>query len=690
MKNLKITDVQWLKKGIIVVQEVEHPFQARKGLTTLKSAEIFRTEHLPEAADKLKELGIDLVTIGGFNSMGYDADDEFIIMERQIAKYLHEREIKVGAYVQTIGSILYEGVITEEPSCLEWVQKDYFGRYPTYYNSYFRYIPCINKDEYLRYIEKGLKYAVESLEADLVFFDNYGYYSFACACDDCKEAFRKYLNYKYPTRESRIERFGFPTVDGIFPPVFADNLKWTFTDPFQFVSLYDPGVISDPVQQEWINFRCARLGEVSKRIYDYLKSLSPGIAVVWNAPYMGPFGGLNNAAFHGVWPTAIYPHCDAFAAEADQGLLGAHEDGRLSSRIRTFKNARALKRGVWMTNFHRQNILLDLSESMAYNPFLYNTVGTPSLMALEPDTRKYISFFKKNNKYFIDTEEITEVALLYSYASLSYDMIAPLMSLIYVEETLIRSRIPYSVIYDEDLDDISEYPVLVLANAKYMSSEQISQVEKYVKNGGTLIATDQTSLLDEKGRRRKGVSLFTVPLEEQEYGLEKVLSVKWPTKDILKGTLGKGRFAIIPRVYPHSKNLNLGEVRHSIGPAVPYLKSLFGYLPENQAEIMEVLEWARQDSKILEIKASDTVCAELLKQKDAGRVILHLVNYNHNCNATDVFVNFKVPTDMKINRLTFLTPELKDKKNIEFETKGVSISFKVPDFKIYGLVIMEA
>jgi hypothetical protein len=687
MKDMKLTNIQWLREGVVVVQECEHPFQARKGLSTLESKEIFRSEHLPQAADHLKDLGIDLVTIGGFNAMGYDSDDEFTAIEKKMAGYVHERGMKVGAYVQTIGTLIYEPLSVEEPDCINWAQLDYLGRRPTYYNSYWRYIPCINNENYLSYMEKGLKYAVENLDTDLVFFDNYGYYSFACTCDDCIKAFGTYLKDKYTTRQERMERFGFASTEGIKPPVFADGIKWAFTDPFQFVSLYDPGVIADPVQQEWIDFRCERLGIVSKRIFKYLKGLKANIGVVWNAPYMGPCGGINNAVFHGVWPTSIYPHCDAFSAEADQGILGAHADGKISTRIRTFKMARAFKRGVWMTNFHRQNILLDLCESMAYNPFVYNTVGTPGLSSLEPETVKYIEFFKKNRDILTDTVEMKEAALLNSYASLSYDTIAPLMSLIYVEETLIRSKIPYSVIYDEELDDISEYPLLILANVKYLSDKQIDKIRVYVSNGGSLVATDQTSLLDEKGRRRKGMSLNTIRLEDQKYGLEDVLGIKWPTSGgVVKGTYGKGRYALIPRVKPHKEDVYISEVRHSIGPGVPYLKSLMGYLPENHKEILDAIEWAAKGKETFRAQTEGAVTAQVLMQE--GRIMIHLVNYDHDNSAEGVECRLRLPDDFDVGSMQFLSPEQSGETKIGYSITENTLLFTVPEFRYYAVVVI--
>ena len=387
------TKHEWLKDGIIVVQEAEQLQQVRRGLATCESLEILENEHKTQRAESLSHLGIDLAVIDAFVSLGYDLEDEFMPMKRHLAKELHKRGIRLGAYVQTIGTIYYEGVINEEKNVLDWMQRDHMGRIPTYYSYVSRLIPCINNEDFLRYVEKGVRYAVDNLDPDLIFFDNYGYYTIYCCCDNCIREFRIYLKEKYPERSQVIKRLGLSSVDGIFPPRFPDDMNYNSTDPFLLLS-DESSSINDPVMQEWIRFRCQRLGEVSARFSSYVKSISPKTAVVWNAPYMGPVGGLNNSVFHGIWPEYIYPHCDAFSAEAEQGMLGLHEDGRLCTRIRTFKMAHRAKRGVWMTNFMRKNILLDLCESMAFNPFLFNTIGPLGLEAIEDETRNYIEFFK--------------------------------------------------------------------------------------------------------------------------------------------------------------------------------------------------------------------------------------------------------------------------------------------------------
>ena len=73
-------------------------------------------------------------------------------------------------------------------------------------------------------------------------------------------------------------------------------------------------------------------------------------------------------------------------------------------------------------------------------------------------------------------------------------------------------------------DLLAEYPVLYLANIPYISDERVRNIKEYVKNGGCIVASYQTSLFDSKGKL------------QNYFGLEKLLKVK-PVKP--KGKLAE-------------------------------------------------------------------------------------------------------------------------------------------------------
>ncbi len=72
-----------------------------------------------------------------------------------------------------------------------------------------------------------------------------------------------------------------------------------------------------------------------------------------------------------------------------------------------------------------------------------------------------------------------------------------------------EEHLPISLINDWNLNqqDLSKYRVLVLPNAAALSDLQMQAVRDYVRNGGGLVATGETSLCDEIGRPRKDFGL---------------------------------------------------------------------------------------------------------------------------------------------------------------------------------------
>ena len=100
----------------------------------------------------------------------------------------------------------------EEPRAQDWIQRDSFGR-PIMlrygFQQSFRYRPCFANQEYLDYLKKVVRYAVEEVKTDLIHFDNFDLNPEPESCHDgaCVRGFRKSLREKYSPSQRR-ERFG--------------------------------------------------------------------------------------------------------------------------------------------------------------------------------------------------------------------------------------------------------------------------------------------------------------------------------------------------------------------------------------------------------------------------------------------------------------------------------------------------
>ena len=88
---------------------------------------------------------------------------------------------------------------------------------------------------------------------------------------------------------------------------------------------------------------------------------------------------------------------------------------------------------------------------------------------------------------------------------------------------LIEDRMPFEMVNDRllDTEHLKPFKLLVLPNIATLSLEQCDQLRKFVEYGGSIVATFETSLYDEAGRRRKDfgmADLFGVSYDKNVEG----------------------------------------------------------------------------------------------------------------------------------------------------------------------------
>jgi hypothetical protein len=84
-------------------------------------------------------------------------------------------------------------------------------------------------------------------------------------------------------------------------------------------------------------------------------------------------------------------------------------------------------------------------------------------------------------------------------------------------QALIEARIPFEMVHDRLLDPvrIDRFKALILPNIAALSDSQCNQLRSYLRRGGSLVATFETSLYDEWGVRR------------EDFGLGDILGVRY-------------------------------------------------------------------------------------------------------------------------------------------------------------------
>lgn len=78
-----------------------------------------------------------------------------------------------------------------------------------------------------------------------------------------------------------------------------------------------------------------------------------------------------------------------------------------------------------------------------------------------------------------------------------YSMTPPVEEMMGVAMNLARDHRPYRVVRNDG--DLSEFKELIINDARIMASDEVARIRNFVNEGGTLIATGLTSLLDNDG-----------------------------------------------------------------------------------------------------------------------------------------------------------------------------------------------
>ena len=134
-----------------------------------------------------------------------------------------------------------------------------------------------------------------------------------------------------------------------------------------------------------------------------------------------------------------------------------------------------------------------------------------------PVVEKLYTWHYENERYLRNTESLARVGMVYSqqtahfYGGPSAGEKVENHTLGYYQ-ALIESRVPFQMVHDQLLDaaHIDRYKVLIFPNIAALSDAQCEQIRSYVKRGGSIVATYETSLYDEWGVRRPDFGLSSL------------------------------------------------------------------------------------------------------------------------------------------------------------------------------------
>lgn len=617
----------WLREdGLVMAGDWEPLFvRARRDghkdyVPTPEQHAAYQREHTFEMVSCLKDMGVNFVMLHCYRGAGLQAERESMNDAARFARLCHENGLRVGAYVDS-GTLFWEPLFQEEPSAKDWIVLDANGKPQTYHDQLYRYWRNRNHPEAEAYYRQVVRFAVEEMQADLLHFDNY----FSEQGTDA-ESTRRFRNY----------------LVGAFSPSQLTQMGIERPETAQPPRPDSPGLL----QCAWREFDARSLTESYNRMSAYARSLRPDVLIECN-----PRGPRRSMACvdHG----RLLQGGEAFWAE---GEFPGYSDSTLTTRIPIYKTARCMGNMAFTYNTNP----LELAESMAFNLDCLGCVwyfeengipGHPICESPNPRESTYIHFYNRRRDLFRDATEVADVAVLRSFPSqvLGGKEYASLTTR--TEDLLISHRTCFRVVYDHQLDDLKDCPVLVLAGCAALSDHQLEAIRHHVAAGGRLCAIGPVATHDQWLRPRPKPALDDLPATVLVRACEQD---DW--------------MAAIQRTYGREMSLSI-RTSPVAATAAP------------RSEI----DPAASGSP--ETPASDGLCAELTQL--SGRRLVHLVNYRSDAAASQIQVSVHLPATRHVKRVTLAGPDHSTDLPLAASQEGELVRFTVPEVKVYEIAVIE-
>lgn len=590
----------WLRSDGIVMAGDWEPllFRVRRdggdGYTpdALQSA-AYAQEHTPQMVEQLKALGVNFVMMHCYKGAGLVAEQQSMADAVEFARLCHDAGMRVGVYAYS-GAFLWEPLFKEVPQASDWVLLDENRKPRTYGSATYRYYWNRNHPDAQAFYRKIVSFAVTKIGADLLHFDNY---IAGPGCDlNSADRFRQYLRQTF-TRE-QLKDAGAGDANAVQPAMTgqADNL----------------------LRRAWLDFSCQSLADSYYQMSRYARTLRKDILIECNPG--GPGSQIRPPVDHG----RLLLGGEAFW---DEGEQPRYHDGRLYTRIRTYKVARCMDNVA----FTYTTSPLEMAESMAFGGdclgcicwFEYAKIVArpgskdPVSAAITP----FIRFFHARRDLFRDAEVVADAAVLRSFGSQVFADPKYARLTYQVEQALIDNHVCFQIIYNQQLADLHRYRAVILAGCVALSDQHIKQIEQYVKSGGRLCVIGPLATHDE-----------------------------W----------------MFPRTKPSFANLSDSRVVR---------------INEN-GDIMAAVCQACDNKLTLSIQIGSGLCSEMTEH--LGRRLVHLVNY-HVDPVTNIKVTVRLPAGRNAKSVTLVSPQRQNDIPLPFEAQDGCVKFIVPEVSVYEI-----
>jgi hypothetical protein len=507
----------------------------------------------------------------------------------------------------------------------------------------------------------------------------------------------------------------------------------------------------DPARRQYMLWHPQRLFELCRLWDKTIKEVNP------NASYLANAGGgtlseLNMRTFAELAPMAIADR------QSRRGLMAPWAAGMSAKEYRATMGMKPLA-GLTCVGIDDSNrwkdsvtngeeIRMWMVDGLAHNyrPTFTKFNAKPFDMRWFEPVAEVFNWHYANEKYMRNEKSLSRVGLVYSQQTGAYYDWPNARARVEdaslgFYQAMVEARIPFDMVHDQLLDSehVSQYRTLILPNIACLSDAQCEQISAFVHDGGSIVATLETSLYSETGERRADFGLASLfgasfagkvdgPMLNSYLNLQKdasgranpLLTGMGDTKRIINGThqvqvTAKGDSLPPPlRIEPTYPDLPMEEVfprANAVHNPGVYMREVGKgrviYFPadidrtfwdvlagDHAIVLRNAILWANNEPGPLEVAGKGVLDVALWKQKNS--VTAHLVNLTNPMMLkgpvreiipiSKQTVRIRVPQGSgRVSKARLLVAGT----DVPFREEGGAIVVEVPTIELHEVVALD-
>jgi hypothetical protein len=254
---------------------------------------------------------------------------------------------------------------------------------------------------------------------------------------------------------------------------------------------------------------------------------------------------------------------------------------------------------------------------------------------------------------------------------MAYSINAAYVPATLMEQVLIQHKVPFDLLFDEQLQHLERYGAVILAGQECVGDAQAEQLLGYARGGGTLIVADNTGQYNE-WRERRLVNPFLPARPE-----------------------GQGRIVLLPATIPgqtgppRTPTPDLDPEPGATPQRTTRMTPAQWVLPRNHEELYRNIVDNLPRRLSLTSDAPLTTVMELVTRPSNRETIIHFVNFDRERPVGAFRVTVRKQFSDDIKSVQCFSLEADHPVSLPFQESDSHVTFTVPALKLYAMLVVE-